>query len=125
MEILAATYIYDSASTDARDKLSVRRTVLTIRQTSYDRFMTDSSQFVNGLWMGTLLIIVGLVPGLLDRCAKSISDAANTLSFRFPVSMSSRFPLQPAKSSQIDQPRWLAALGMAIIALAFFAYIAR
>jgi hypothetical protein len=87
--------------------------------------MIDSSQFVNGLWMGTLLIVIGLVPGLFDRCAKAMSDAASAMSFRFPISLSSRFPSPPGKSSQIEQPRWLATLGMAIIALAYFAYIAR
>jgi hypothetical protein len=84
----------------------------------------NSSQFVNGLWMGTLLIVLGLVPSLLDGCVKAISDVASAVSFRFPISMSSRFPSQPAKSSSIEQPRWLAALGIALMAFTFFAYIA-
>ena len=85
--------------------------------------MIDSSQFVNGLWMGTILLVLGLVPGLLDRCAKAIFESAATLSLLNPISVRVRVPSPRAMPTPLPQPRWLAALGMAVIALALFAYI--
>ncbi len=95
------------------------------RAKDYDHFVIDSSQFVNGLWMGTILLVLGLVPGLLDRCAKEISDTANAVFLRLPPS--ARVPLraQGAVHTPLRQPRWLAGLGVAIIAGTFFAYVAR
>jgi len=67
--------------------------------------------------MGTILIVVGLVPGLLERWADAMSNFAGMLFYRFPVSFRTRAPFQ--------QQRRLAALGMALIALSSYAYIAR
>ena len=91
----------------------------------YDHTVIDSSQFVNGLWMGTILLVIGLVPGLLDWFTKGIADAANTLLLRLPTSARVKLPSQSAVHIPLRQPRWLAALGMAIIAATFFTYVAR
>lgn len=71
-------------------------------------------QLVNGLWMGTVLILLGLFPGLLQGFADAITRFAGTLPFWFPDCSSDHV--------QIHQPRWFAAVGAALVVLTLFAY---
>jgi hypothetical protein len=75
--------------------------------------------------MGVLLVILGLVPGLPHKCAKALSDAAASLSFRFPGPVGVRVPFQQAEPPPLRTNPWLTALGMALISFALFAYTSR
>jgi hypothetical protein len=90
----------------------------------YDLEVIDSGQFVNGLWMGTILLVLGLVPGLLDRIIQGLIDAAAAAQFRFPLPMRARFLANQAAPLAFPHRRWLAGAGVALIALTVFAYIA-
>jgi hypothetical protein len=85
----------------------------------------DSSQFVNGLWMGTILLVLGLVPGLFDRMIQGIIDAAAFAQLRFPQPVRTRFLANRAAPAAFPHRRWLAEAGMALIAFAILAYVSR
>ena len=74
--------------------------------------------------MGTILLVLGLIPGLLDRMIQGLIDsgAATRFSFPYPVQ---RFFADRAAPAPFPHRRWLTAAGMALIALTVFAYIAR
>lgn len=74
----------------------------------------DATQLVNGVWMGTVLIILGLFPDLLQGFADAISNFAGRMPIWFPVRSSFRV--------QIHQRRWFAAVGAALIVLTLMAY---
>ena len=74
-------------------------------------------QFITGVVMGLILIIIGSVPGLLDKWAEALANMAETILYRAPLSSSAR--------TQFGQQRWIAALGMALTALSLFLYTAR
>jgi hypothetical protein len=78
--------------------------------------MIDIQQLMTGVLVGTILMVIGLVPGFLDKSANAISSFAGLLLYR--IAVESREPRQFA------QHRWLAALGMALIALSVFLYTA-
>ncbi len=78
--------------------------------------MISSGQFVNGIWMGTILLMLGLVPGLFQKISESIANLPGKL-------VSPYLPCNRVKPS-FRQPRWLAVPGMAIIMLTFVAYFA-
>jgi hypothetical protein len=84
----------------------------------------DSSQFVNGLWMGTILLVLGLIPGLLDRMIQGLIDAAAFTQFRLPHPVRTRFPADRAAPAAFPHRRWLAAAGMGLIAFTVLAYVA-
>ena len=69
---------------------------------------------MTGVLMGLILVIIGLVPGLLDKWAEALSNIAETILFRAPLSSRDR--------TEFGQQRWLAALGMALIALSLYLY---
>jgi hypothetical protein len=75
------------------------------------------SQLMNGALMGFILIIIGSVPGLLDKWAAALSSMAETILYRMPIASRAR--------SEFGQHRWLAALGMVLIALSLFLYTSR
>jgi hypothetical protein len=79
--------------------------------------MINMQQLMTGVVMGVILIIVGLVPGLLDKWAEALSNIAETFLYRMPVGSRGR--------AQFAQQHWLAALGMALIALSMFLYTMR
>jgi hypothetical protein len=66
--------------------------------------------------MGSVLIVFGLVPGLFQELAEGVRDFGDRLSSRFPG------PSRP--HAQFNQPRWLAAIGVAVIAATLLAYFA-
>lgn len=72
---------------------------------------------MTGVLMGTILIIIGFVPGLLDKWAEALSNIAETILFRAPMSSRGR--------TQFGRQRWLAALGMALIALSLYLFTSR
>ena len=72
---------------------------------------------MTGVVMGCILIVIGSVPGLLEKWAEALSNFADSVMFRFAVA--SRTP------AKVEQQRWLAALGMALIALSLFLYRSR
>jgi hypothetical protein len=84
----------------------------------------DSSQFVNGIWMGTILLVLGLIPGLLDRMIQGMLDAAAAVSLRFPHPARVRFFADRTTPAPFPHRQWLTAAGMALIAFTVFAYIA-
>jgi hypothetical protein len=84
----------------------------------------DSSQFVNGLWMGTILLVLGLIPGLLDRMIQGLIDAGSATRFPFPHPVRMRFLARQVTPAPFPYRRWLTAAGMALIALSVFAYLA-
>ncbi len=69
---------------------------------------------MTGVVMGVILIIIGFVPGLLDKWAEALSNIAETILYRAPLSTRGR--------AEFGQQRWLAAMGMALIALSLFLY---
>jgi hypothetical protein len=81
--------------------------------------MIDLDQFMTGIAMGAILIIMGLVPGLPEKWADALSDLAEKLVFRFPIT--SRDNTRTPAAQQL----WLAALGMVVISLSRFLYTAR
>lgn len=83
------------------------------QQKRYDQPVINAGQFLNGLWMGTVLILLGLVPDILQRAA--------VMMFRIHAASRFRTEIDP---EAIRAPRWLAMIGAAIILLSTLAYIA-
>lgn len=83
---------------------------------SYDRDMISYGQFINGIWMGTILLILGLVPGVVQKIAEAIAS--------FPGLLVSPYLKANRVKPNLRQPRWFAPLGMAIIAISFIALLA-
>jgi len=75
------------------------------------------NQFMTGVVMGLILIIIGFVPGLLDKWAEALSNIAETILYRAPLSSRER--------TEFGQQRWIAAMGMALIALSLYLYSVR
>ena len=71
---------------------------------------------MTGAVMGLLLVIIGAVPGLLDKWADALSNMAETILYRAPLSSRPR--------TEFGQQRWIAAIGMALIAFSLFLYTA-
>lgn len=76
--------------------------------------MITFDQLMAGVVMGLILIITGSVPGLLDRWAEALCNIAETILYRAPVSSRGR--------TEFGQQRWLAAMGMALIALSLYLF---
>lgn len=79
--------------------------------------MIAYNQFMAGVVMGLILIIVGFVPGLLDKWAAALSNIAETILYRAPLSARER--------TEIGEQRWIGALGLALIAFSLYLYTAR
>lgn len=79
--------------------------------------MISFHQLMTGVVMGLILIIIGFVPGLLDKWAEALSNMAETILYRAPLSSRAR--------TEIGEQRWIAAMGMALIALSLFLYTSR
>lgn len=75
---------------------------------------------MTGVVMGAILIVIGLVPRVLEKCTGAISNLAEALLSRFygvPVAARNRV--------EFGEQRWIGALGMALIALSLYLYTAR
>jgi len=75
------------------------------------------NQFMAGVVMGLILIIVGFVPGLLDKWAAALSNIADTILYRAPLSARAR--------TEFGDQRWIGAFGLALIAFSLYLYTAR
>jgi hypothetical protein len=83
--------------------------------------MIGQAQFVNGIWMGIVLIALGLLPVLLQSLTDSLRKFIGTNS---PVAIPTRLRNQTQQVPLKQQP-WLAMLGAAIIAASFALYLAK
>jgi hypothetical protein len=79
--------------------------------------MINANQLVNGIWMGTVLIALGLFPAILQGIADAVLGMANTLPLRGPMRLNSRV--------EIQQPGWFAPLGAALTVASILAYSVR
>jgi hypothetical protein len=78
--------------------------------------MIGPDQVVNGVTIGLILMLLGLVPGLYQALEDGIANCASLLSLRSPFFTRSR---------AFKQPRWFAAVGAFLILLTFLAYYTR
>jgi len=86
-------------------------------QKGYDRHVIKLNQVVFGVLIGSVLIALGLVPGLYQRLTEGVRDCHEM--------WSRRFPSPPHLYGQRHQPSWLAVLGAALIAVAVLAYLSK
>lgn len=78
--------------------------------------MIGPDQVVNGVTMGVIMVLLGLVPGLYQAIEDGIVNCASLLSIR-----SAFF----SRSREFKQPRWFAAVGTILIAITLLAYYLR
>ncbi len=80
--------------------------------------MDGVPQLLIGATMGSALIVLGLVPGLFQDTVEGVHNAVESASSLLLF----RFPVQVAVRGQVKQPRWLAVVGAALVAvtLAYF-----
>ncbi len=79
--------------------------------------MISAVQLVNGIWMGILLIALGLLPALLVH----FSDSVRKSRVFWPIAIQSRLRVK-IQRVQVERQPWLAALGAAIIAASVLLY---
>jgi hypothetical protein len=60
------------------------------------------NQFMTGVVMGVILIIIGFVPGLLDKWAEALSNIAETILYRAPSPRATA----PHSASSAGWPPW-------------------
>jgi hypothetical protein len=72
------------------------------------------NQLVNGIWIGTILISLGLVPGLYQAVADGIMNFADLWTLR------STFPIR--SRIQFQRPRRFAAIGVVLIVVTLLLY---
>ena len=83
----------------------------------YDRAVIDLRQLVLGISIGLALILCGLVPGLFQQVSDGVRNAIGQVSAPF---------LLPARSrEEARRPKWLAAVGTALIAVSVLGYFSR
>jgi hypothetical protein len=80
--------------------------------------MIGPDQFVNGMWMGTILILLGLVPGLYQAFFKGISRFASLLTLHTTLPLP-----QSHRHEDVTQPRGFAIAGGIILLLTVGAYL--
>lgn len=78
--------------------------------------MIGSDQLANGIAMGLILIVLGLVPGLYQALEDGLVRCASLLPIRSPFL---------ARSRTFQQPRWFAAVGVILILLTMLAYVTK
>ena len=81
--------------------------------------MIGPAQFVNGIWMGIVLIALGLLPGILENLTDSCGNSPAYLAGSNSIPPATQFQQVPPKQQPL-----LAALGAAIIAATFILYFA-
>jgi hypothetical protein len=84
---------------------------------SYDCLVIDLNQFTNGIFMGFVLISLGLVPGLYQNLAEGLLKFGNFAHSRLPVPIRTR--------TQFPQPRWFAPLGALVLVASIVAFCAK
>jgi hypothetical protein len=78
--------------------------------------MIGQDQVVNGVTVGLMMLLLGLVPGLYQALEDGIANCATLFSIRSPLLTRSR---------EFKQPRWFAGVGVILILLTFLAYFTR
>jgi hypothetical protein len=78
--------------------------------------MIGTDQVVNGVWVATVLLLLGLVPGLYHSLLDGISNISNLVAVRIP---NPRF----SQRTPVNQPYWFAAAGMIVLLLTVTAYL--
>ncbi len=77
--------------------------------------MINVHQLINGVFMGSVLIALGLYPRLLQTLAEAVAAFSN----QFP----NGFPFASLSIMFFKQRRWFATIGAALIFLSFAAYL--
>jgi hypothetical protein len=77
--------------------------------------MINVHRLINGVFMGSVLIALGLYPRLLQTLAEAVVAFSN----QFP----NGFPLASLSIMLFKQRRWFATIGAALIVLSFAAYL--
>jgi hypothetical protein len=75
--------------------------------------MIGPNQAVNGITIGLILVLLGLIPGLYQAIEDGIVRCAALLPLRLAFL---------ARSREFKQPRWFAAVGVVLILLTLLAY---
>ena len=78
--------------------------------------MIGTDQVVNGVWVATVLLLLGLVPGLYHSLLDGISQASNLVAVRI-------FTPRISPQDKLNQPYGLAAMGIAVLLLTLLAYL--
>ncbi len=78
--------------------------------------MIGTDQVVNGVWVAAVLLLLGLVPGLYQSLLDGISKASDLVAVRI-------FTPRISPQARINQPYWLAGMGVAVLLLTFLAYL--
>lgn len=79
--------------------------------------MITTAQCVNGIWMGVVLIGLGLVPGLFQGIGDSLCTFADALA--------GQFGFMSRRRMNLGQPRWFALTGAVILCATLLAYSVR
>jgi len=82
--------------------------------------MISFEQLLTGVVMGTILVVIGLVPGLLDKWVEAVSTMAEAL-----LSLFHDVPVPARERRKFGEQQWMGALGMALIALSLYLYTVR
>jgi hypothetical protein len=83
--------------------------------------MIGPAQFVNGIWMGIVLIALGLIPGLFE----SLTDCLRKILGTTPLApIPSRWQTQ-VEPVQLNRQTWLVVLGGMILAATVILYLAK
>ncbi|MGB8262062.1 MAG: hypothetical protein WCE75_17015 [Terracidiphilus sp.] len=78
--------------------------------------MIDAGQLANGLWMGAVLMTLGLNPGTMSGFARAVNRLAEAAPMRLPV---------PARMPEdLKAPRWFPPAGALVILASLAAYLA-
>ena len=80
--------------------------------------MIGAAELVNGIWMGTILVALGMFPALFENVIDSMRKFADQFS---PVPIPSRWKKQ-SQTVPLKQQPWLAVFGAAVIAAAVILY---
>jgi hypothetical protein len=78
----------------------------------------DIHQLGNAIWMGSLLILLGSAPGLVQSILRSLPRVLGIMPLRVARSLR-------RDDTYADRHNWLSLAGVALIALAMLAYLAR
>jgi hypothetical protein len=81
----------------------------------------DSRQVVIGVFIGTMLLVFGVAPGLFHGFAEGVRKALEQ--FQNGTLLTARFRVYGRRHVEASQPRWLAAIGAALIAGTLMAYL--
>lgn len=80
--------------------------------------MIGIDQVTNGISIATVLLILGLVPGLFQALVHGLRNVSNLVALRISLPV----PYLQSKD-QVDQPYWFAAAGMLVLLITCIAYL--